>query len=113
MGVIQWPLSHRLFRRVKINPETGCLLWEGALKPDGYGVIGLGTRDEGIARVHKVAWELAKGPVPKGKLVLHKCNVRNCVNVDHLYIGTDADNAKDRRRAGTGANQYGRFICRA
>lgn len=49
---------------------------------------------------HRVAWEDAKGAIPDGLLVLHKCDIGCCVNPDHLYLGTHKDNAADRTERG-------------
>jgi hypothetical protein len=46
-------------------------------------------------RVHRVAWVFTNGSIPKGMMVLHKCDNRKCVNPDHLYLGTHCDNMKD------------------
>lgn len=55
--------------------------------------------------VHRVAWEVANGPIPKGMFVLHRCDVRTCINPDHLFLGTHKDNMRDmqqKRRAAAG-----------
>jgi hypothetical protein len=55
---------------------------------------GIGTR-----AAHQVAWELARGP-RNGLWVLHKCDNPPCVRPDHLYLGSNADNARDMSRRG-------------
>lgn len=57
-------------------------------------------RDGRYVGVHRAAWELANGPVPEGLYVLHRCDRPRCVNVDHLFLGTIADNNADRDRKG-------------
>jgi hypothetical protein len=62
------------------------------------------------AKAHRISWEIAHGePVPAGRAVLHHCDVRNCVNPSHLYIGGHAENARDRadRRRGKEYRQRG------
>lgn len=73
-------------------PITGCWLWEGGAQQHGYGKFTV----KGKPRwAHRVAWELYKGPIPKGLSVLHKCDVPACVNPDHLFLGTAKDNVHD------------------
>lgn len=49
-----------------------------------------------MLRAHRVSWQIHFGPIPKGKLVLHKCDNKRCVNPNHLYLGTQGDNNYDR-----------------
>lgn len=74
------------------EPNTGCLLWEGYRNRDGYGQV----RNSGkIWLAHRYAWTQARGVIPPGLLVLHRCDTPSCVNVDHLFLGTHTDNMRD------------------
>jgi hypothetical protein len=78
-----------LLGRCKRSP-TGCLLWLGAVNTNGYGVVrSLGEN----LLVHRVSYAMAKGPIPEGRLVIHSCNVRNCVEPDHLSAADHRANA--------------------
>ena len=76
------------------EPETGCWLWTGSMFQNGYGEATRGFIGKRI-RAHRLAWILYRGTIPDGVQVLHKCDVKHCVNPDHLYLGTSFDNAKD------------------
>lgn len=93
----------RFMHYLKENPQTGCQEWTATrYKRGGYGQFFWGVVDgkEKIMKASRAAWILFRGEIPEGGNVLHKCNNPPCCNVDHLYIGTHLDNAKDRDRAG-------------
>lgn len=73
-----------------------------------YGMI---LRDDGKPQsAHKFSYELHKGEVPTGLYVCHTCDVKQCVNPDHLYAGTHEDNTRDIIERGRTAKNSGRVV---
>ncbi len=85
----------------KTYVQDGHLLWAGALDSGGYGLIGA---NGSMVGTHRVSWEIAYGPIPEGLNVLHLCATPPCIRPEHLYLGTQADNAQDRLAAGNDHN---------
>jgi HNH endonuclease len=79
------------------EPNSGCWLWLFGLKA-GYGQVCLPVHNE--VGAHIFSYERVNGPVKSGECVLHRCDVRSCVNPDHLFVGTKKDNAIDMARKG-------------
>ena len=73
--------------------STTCKPYHGCKNQWGYG-----STSKGLA--HRVAWEKAHGPIPKGMYVLHRCDNPPCINVEHLFLGTQAENMRDMAAKG-------------
>ena len=85
------PLEQRFWSRV--IKADGCWQWTGPTFPFGHGSISAHGK---TTRAHRVSWELHNGPIPVGMHVLHKCDNPPCVNPEHLYLGTNVENTRDR-----------------
>lgn len=84
------------------EPNSGCWLWLRAVTGVGYGTVW--SREDGkMIGAHRRSYIRRNGPIPDGLFVLHRCDVRCCVNPDHLFLGTNDDNFHDmkvKRRCG-------------
>lgn len=94
------PLREKIQALSMPIPWSGCWLWLGTAMKHGYGSVGLGRRHDGTTVAHRAAWLAFKGQIPDGLHVLHRCDVRCCVNPDHLFLGTHLENVRDMDRKG-------------
>lgn len=84
----------------KVRKSDGCWEWTARTRVTGYGRIAVGAPSKKQSLAHRVSWEFAFGPVPDGLWVLHRCDNRLCVRIDHLFIGTPLDNVADMMSKG-------------
>src|SRR6201993_4514645 len=100
-----WSLQRRLAERSVLDPQTGCLIWTASRNHSGYGHLFW----KGVPQLaHRAAWLARNGPIPKGLYVCHRCDVRPCINPDHLFLGTQRDNMIDKAlKLGHGRREEG------
>lgn len=79
----------------KVEKTDTCWLWRASKSSNGYGRINL---DDGEGIAHRVAYELAIGPIPEGHQIHHVCRVKDCVNPDHLKAVAPVDHAQEHLR---------------
>jgi hypothetical protein len=85
-------LNARFYAKVRVDFDTNCWLWVGAVQTSGYGSVGIGNKR--TALVHRLSYEAHNGPIPDGLTIDHLCRNKTCVNPDHLEPVTLAENIR-------------------
>ena len=96
--------AHKFYAKFTKGKPADCWMWEASTTEDGYGrfniygrppeVVG-GSKEGKQEGAHRFAWQFANDqPVPDGLHILHKCDTPGCVNHNHLYAGTHAQNQR-------------------
>jgi hypothetical protein len=91
------PPIKRLASRIERRGPDDCWPWTGSVSHNGYGRMYACGRSHNATRL---LWSLVHGDIPQGFLICHHCDNPSCMNLRHLYLGTPADNMRDRTARG-------------
>jgi hypothetical protein len=99
-------LAEKFWSRVDIRGPDECWEWQGSRSKKGYGFVGSRALNKVEKYAHRFAYRAAKGPIPDGLVMCHKCDNPPCCNPAHLWPGTVAENAQDMVRKGRAPTMY-------
>lgn len=94
----------RFEANVERIPFGGCWVWMASVNTQGYGQF----HYKGVpTAAHRFSYRWHRHEIPAGMCILHQCDNPSCVNPDHLFLGTRADNNADRKRKGRNSPRAG------
>lgn len=101
----------RFMSKIDKRGDDECWPWTAGTKgsdaTNSYGIIRIGGRAGAAYIATRVMWRLVYGSDPIGQLICHTCDNPRCCNPNHLFLGTDLDNARDKERKGRGNHPKG------
>lgn len=94
----------RFWRGVDKRGQDECWEWQKCRTKGGYGVMNVRRK---ILHCNRIGWTIENGRIPDGMIICHKCDNPSCCNPNHLFVGTDLDNCRDREMKGRGHDRTG------
>lgn len=95
-----------------VAKSDDCWAWTASLNRKGYGQFEFSVPSRRTIRAHRASWTIHFGEVPPGMWVLHKCDNPACVRPDHLFLGTNVDNVRDKINKGRQVKGIGHYCAR-
>lgn len=106
-GPVRRSLKERLYKHFVPEPNTGCWLWNAHTLPNGYGQIGNFFGKKRVTLLaHRASWAVHFGEIPVKEQVLHRCDVKACINPQHLFLGSQKENMRDMWSKNRQAGQF-------
>ena len=97
----------RFWSRTRLDAATGCAIWTGPPRSNGYGQVSYLGRN---FKAHRFAWMLSGGTPADGVVICHRCDTPLCVNPQHLFAGSQRDNLDDMRAKGRAVFVHGEKV---
>jgi hypothetical protein len=93
----------RFWKKVERRGDDDCWLWRACIDTEGYGRFAMGRYP---VKAHRISWQVHFGDIGE-MMVLHRCDVRSCVNPRHLFLGIHSDNMRDMTDKGRKVGKSG------